>query len=150
MTGNASRPDEERLAAKGFRWTPQRAAVLEVLRAEPEQHPDAHAIYRAVRRLLPQVSLGTIYRTLSVLKEAGLIRELEYGSSLSRYELADTPHYNIICVDCGRISNIHLPPFDDLAERVAAETPYEVLAHRLEFYGRCPDCQRQRVDRSPD
>ncbi|MCZ7572734.1 MAG: transcriptional repressor [Ardenticatenaceae bacterium] len=146
MTSNPSHPDEERLAARGYRWTAQRAAVLEVLRAEPEQHPDAHAIYQAVRRLLPQVSLGTIYRTLSVLREAGLIRELEYGSEISRYEVVETPHYNIICMECGRIGNIHLAPFADLSNRVAAHTPFEVLGHRLEFYGRCPECQPRDTD----
>lgn len=147
MTSNTSNPDEERLAAKGYRWTAQRAAVLRVLRAEPEEHPDAHAIYQAVRRVLPQVSLGTIYRTLTVLTEAGLIRELEYGSAISRYEAVDRPHYNIICSECGRIGNIHGSPFVDLNDRVAARTPFEVLGHRLEFFGRCPECQERELER---
>lgn len=137
----AGQTDEARLAAEGFRWTPQRAAVLGVLRADPEAHPDAHAIYQAVRRDLPQVSLGTIYRTLAVLKSAGLVRELEYGSSLSRYEVADEPHYNIVCTTCGQIRNIPLPLFDDLNGRVASQTAYEVHDHRLEFAGLCPRCQ---------
>jgi len=129
----------KKLAEKGYRLTKQRQVVLEVLRGT-QSHPNADWIYQEVRKRMPNVSLGTIYRTLNVLKDAGLIQELNYGSSSRRYDGKVTSHYHITCIKCGRVMDIDLPPFVELEHRAEAVTGFKVTGHRLEFYGICPEC----------
>lgn len=132
----------QKLAEKGFRLTKQRQAVLEVLQ-ETKSHPDANWIYQEVRKIIPEVSLGTIYRTLGILREAGLILELDYGSSLSRYNGNVAHHYHVTCTKCGRITDIDLLALTELERQAKGETDFAITGHRLEFYGLCPDCQEQ-------
>lgn len=128
-----------RLNIKGYRLTKQRLAVLEALQGT-RKHPDANWIYEKVRKEIPRVSLGTIYRTLGVLKEAGLLRELEYGSSLSHYDANTESHPHIVCTNCGRIEDLTLFP-GRLEEQASKATDFLITDHRLEFYGLCPGCR---------
>ncbi|MFQ6001822.1 MAG: Fur family transcriptional regulator [Anaerolineae bacterium] len=129
-----------RLNVKGYRPTKQRLAVLKVLQGT-KSHPDANWIYEKVRKEIPHVSLGTIYRTLSILKEAGLLLELNYGSSQNRYDGNTESHYHIVCINCRRIDDLELPLANELERQVKGVTDFTVTGHRLEFYGLCPDCR---------
>ena len=129
-----------RLNIKGYRLTKQRLAVLKTLQGT-ESHPDATWIYERVRKEIPHVSLGTIYRTLGILKEAGLLRELDYGSSLSHYDANTENHPHTVCTNCGRIDDLELPLGNELERQVKGATDFAVSDHRLEFYGLCPDCR---------
>lgn len=128
-----------RLNIKGYRLTKQRLAVLKAVQAT-KSHPDANWIYEKVRKEIPHVSLGTIYRTLGILKEAGLLRELDYGSSLSHYDARTESHAHIVCTNCGRIDDLPLSLRGKLEEQASRVTDYLITDHRLEFYGLCPDC----------
>lgn len=128
------------LKNRGYRITRQRQVVLEVLRST-NTHPDAHWIYQRVRRRMPQVSLGTIYRTLGVLKETGLIQELSYGSSFSRYDGTPENHYHIGCIRCGKVADVDLPLLRTLEKRIKPREDFKVTGHRLEFSGICGACQ---------
>lgn len=130
----------QKLAEKGYRLTRQRQAVLEVLRGT-RSHPDANWIYQEVCKIIPNVSLGTVYRTLGVLREAGLILELDYGHALSRYDGNTAPHYHVTCVKCGRMSDLDMPATADLERQAGDESDFIVTGHCLEFYGLCTDCQ---------
>lgn len=125
------------LARRGERLTLQRAAVLAYLQST-DQHPDARLIHDQVSRVLPRVSLGTIYRTLAVLQDAGIIQELK-DESVSRYDANLGGHDHTHCVTCGRVRDVERGRAPDLAN-VAADG-FQVLSHRLEVYGVCPDCQ---------
>ena len=129
-----------RLNIKGYRLTKQRLAVLKALQST-KSHPDANWIYEKVRKEIPHVSLGTIYRTLGILREAGLLRELDYGSSLSHYDASTKGHPHIVCTNCGRINDLQLPLPDKLEEQASKATDFLITDHRLEFYGLCPDCR---------
>jgi len=128
------------LKNRGYRITRQRQLVLEVLRST-NTHPDAQWIYQRVRRRMPKVSLGTIYRTLGVLKETGLIQELSYGPSFSRYDGNPENHYHIGCIRCGKVSDVDLPLLKTLEKRIKPMEEFKVIGHRLEFSGICGDCQ---------
>ncbi len=128
-----------RLSNKGYRLTKQRLAVLKALQGT-KSHPDANWIYEKVRKEIPHISLGTIYRTLGILKEAGLLRELDYGSSLSHYDANTENHPHIVCTNCGRIDDLSLSLRGKLEEQASRVTDFTVTDHRLEFYGLCPDC----------
>ena len=129
---------------KDFRTTRQRRVVLEELK-KFESHPSAEEIFEAVRRRLPRVSLGTIYRNLDVLAELGEINKLEFGSAPARFDPAPGDHYHIRCSVCGKVDNIPMPLLTDLEERISSETDYRIMGHRLEFYGLCLECSRHMV-----
>ncbi len=131
---------EERLKSKGYRLTEQRLAVWKALR-NTTSHPDANWLYEVVRKELPHISLGTIYRTLGVLREVGLLQELDYSSSQSRYDGNTKNHYHLICTRCGRIEDLDFPLEEGLEKRAQAHTEFLIMEHRLEFYGLCPVCR---------
>ncbi|HEX2171382.1 MAG TPA: Fur family transcriptional regulator [Dehalococcoidia bacterium] len=130
---------ERILRHRGERLTRQREAVLAYLQSTDE-HPDARSVYEQVSRELPQVSLGTIYRTLSVLRDAGLVQELKYGS-VSRYDANIGGHDHAHCLECGRVQDIDRRDAPDLT--AFAGDGFRVLSHRLEVYGICTACQAQ-------
>jgi Fur family ferric uptake transcriptional regulator len=125
------------------RQTRQRQIILEELRRSHE-HPTAAELHRAVRKRLPRISLGTIYRNLELLANSGQIRKLLLGGKTMRYDSDLGRHYHIRCIGCGRIDDIHAPTLD--IERAELESPegYEILGHRLEFIGVCKDCRRRK------
>lgn len=132
---------------KGFvRKTRQREVILEVLRGTTS-HPTADWVYQEVRKEMPNVSLGTIYRNLKTLSENGEIQELAFGSTHSRFDFRAHRHYHFVCEECGVVEDIEagaIGDFTPFEDKVAKAGDYEVTSHRLEFYGRCPACIRER------
>ncbi|HHT69509.1 MAG TPA: transcriptional repressor, partial [Firmicutes bacterium] len=110
-------------------------------------HPTADWVYQEVRKEMPHVSLGTIYRNLRTLSEHGEIRELAYGSNHSRFDANPHSHYHFVCDSCGAIEDLEMPTFQELNDKVEKLGDYQVLNHRLEFYGICPDCAREKSER---
>jgi len=132
-----------RLARRGLRLTRQRKAVWDAVRAAGG-HPAADEIYRRARRVLPQISMGTVYRTLGVLREAGVVQELHLKEAQGRYEERGHHHHHAVCTECGRIEDIAAGAFEGLTTRAQAATDYQIEDHRLEFYGICPACRAER------
>jgi Fe2+ or Zn2+ uptake regulation protein len=129
---------------KGFvRRTRQREAILEVLRGTTS-HPTADWVYQEVRKDMPHVSLGTIYRNLRTLREHGEIQELSYGSNHARFDANAESHYHFICESCGCVEDLAMPVMPELEGKVEQLGDYEVHAHRLEFYGICPACSESK------
>lgn len=125
---------------KGFvRKTKQRGAILRVLRST-DTHPTADWVYQEVRKEMPNVSLGTIYRNLKTLVEMGEVRELNYGSGYTRYDGKAHDHYHFVCDECGRIEDLELECMEGLHRQVSEEVGGVVHSHRLEFYGVCSAC----------
>jgi Fur family transcriptional regulator, peroxide stress response regulator len=141
--GVASRLQQmvEKLRAREFRITPQRLAVLEVL-ASSEHHPSVEMIYEQVRARFPTTSLATVYKTVALLKEIHEVLELGFPDRSNRYDgHVPYPHPHLICTRCGVIIDPDLSSLRDLAQEVAAETGFQILTHRLDFFGICRDCQ---------
>jgi len=149
--GPSRRPEgaETDLRARGLRLTGPRRVVLDVVRAT-ESHPTAEWVHRMVRRRLPRVSLGTVYRNLRVLVAEGLVKELP--GPHARFDGNLSEHHHFTCLGCGRISDVQAPTSDPharaLCGRVAAQSGFSVTHHRIEFYGRCPECQRRAGGRA--
>jgi len=132
--------DTKLSGAKLRRNTPQRKVVLEELCAV-KTHPTAAELYELVRRRLPRVSLGTVYRNLEVLLQDGMIRKLEFAGSETRFDGTQAEHYHVRCRDCGHIEDIY-----DLGPGGAPVQPttlagFHIEGHRLEYFGLCPVCQ---------
>ena len=119
--------------------TRQRRVILEELR-KVNTHPSADEIYEIVRKRLPRISLGTVYRNLEILSDSGDIQKLETGCSLKRFDGNLSEHCHIRCVRCDRIADVPmLPDLKIDLERVNA-SDFEIIGHRLEFLGLCPQC----------
>lgn len=128
---------------KVTRMTRQKKLVLEILRSTT-CHPTADWIYEQARKQIPDISLGTIYRNLSNLKEAGEILELNYGSTFSRFDGNPRNHYHFVCEECKRIFDLDIPLLEGLEERVSEQTGLCITQYRLEFYGRCRECRDRK------
>ena len=131
-----------KLREKGFRVTPQRLAILRIL-AESKGHPGAEEIHAAVKADYPTTSIATVYKTLAVLKSIGEVLELEFSGDYNRYDgKKPDPHPHLICIKCKRIVDPVLASLAEMTERLASQSGYKIIGHRLDFYGICLDCQK--------
>jgi len=127
-------------ASKQRRNTPQRKAILAELCAL-KTHPTAGELYDIVRKKLPRVSLGTVYRNLEVLHEDGLIAKLEFSGVEARFDGTVQPHHHLRCTSCGCVRD--LPPQQGIptVPQPRYTQGFQITGHRLEYFGICPDCQ---------
>lgn len=123
-----------------LRRSKQREAILDFLR-KTSSHPTAYHIYEAVRKEIPNISLGTVYRNLRLLRDEAEILELDLAGSLSRFDGDTRSHYHFRCEQCGRVFDVNEPVDLERNERVAKKTGFRVSHHILEFRGLCRDCQ---------
>jgi Fur family ferric uptake transcriptional regulator len=127
---------EEALRGAGVRMTRQRLLLVKVL-AEAEDHPDANELHRRAHALDPKVSLATVYRTLSVLEEAGIIDRHAFEGKPARFETSDRPHHDhLIDVESGDVIEFRSEKIERLQAEIAAELGYDIVHHRLELYAR--------------
>jgi Fur family ferric uptake transcriptional regulator len=127
-----------------LRMTPQRKVILEELR-KLRTHPSADEIYAIVRRRLPRISLGTVYRNLEILSELGQVQKLETGGSLKRFDGNPENHYHIRCTCCGKLVDAPVEVMQHIEEQIDGATEYTVFGHRLEFLGLCPECREKPI-----
>lgn len=123
-----------------IRMTTQRTAILlEVQGAD--KHMTAGEIFERVRRKYPTIAYGTVYRTLHLLAEHGLIQEFPFGDQASRFDRRTDRHDHVHCTICGELVDVDVP-IAILARQVAAEqTGYDINGHQTVFSGVCVDCQ---------
>jgi len=122
--------------------TRQKRIILEELR-KVTSHPTADAIYEMVRKRIPRISLGTVYRNLEVLSRQGEIQKLNIDSERVRFDGNPSEHCHIRCVVCGRVDDFPVEPTVSLKE-LNSECGYEILGNKLEFYGKCPECRKTK------
>jgi len=132
----------ESLKKTGVRITPQRHAILEYL-INTMSHPTADDIYKALEGKFPNMSVATVYNNLRVFRQVGLVRELTYGDSSSRFDYITSKHYHVICTDCGKIVDFHYPGLDEVEHLASHVTGFKISHHRMEVYGLCPDCSNK-------
>lgn len=127
---------------KGFiRKTRQRDLILKTLRGT-DTHPTADWIYEQVKKEMPNISLGTVYRNLGKLAELGEITELNFGSKYSRFDGNAENHYHFVCTECGKIIDVKGCKVDkELEKCVEQNNDVEVAFHTSLFYGLCSNCK---------
>jgi Fur family ferric uptake transcriptional regulator len=129
---------------KKLRMTAQRQVILEELRAV-RSHPSADEIYAMVRKRLPRISLGTVYRNLETLSALGEIQRLEAGGALRRFDGNPENHYHIRCTCCGKMVDAPCEVLDSLEEKLNGVAGFSVFGHSLEFLGLCAECRQQPI-----
>jgi len=128
-----------RLRAAGKRVTPERELLVRIIDRSP--HLDAAEIHRIAREEQPRIGLATVYRTLSLLEELGVIRACDLGEAHSHYEVLRDDHLHLVCSECGRIVDLPSPaPLRKLAE----SRGFCVERIRLELIGTCRTCAKKR------
>ena len=130
-----------RLKPLGLRLTPQRLAIAEVV-VNSADHPSVREIYERVRAFFPYVTIATVYSTLDVLEEAGVVRELPF-QRLSRYDANPSPHANLVCIGCSTVldADVGQAEVSELLALVNRESDFQVASQRVDFYGWCSGCR---------
>ncbi len=130
----------------GFKLTPQRRAVLDVIARSHERLTPA-AIYERVYEEYPGIGLVTVYRTIDILTELGLICEVHSGGNCRSYlTRPDEHHHHLICSDCGSVVDFPHCDLSGLEEKLSRDTGFEIESHLLEFLGRCRNCRRAKPE----
>jgi len=133
---------------QGLKRTAQRDLILDVF-LRTEGHVSGEDLYRLVREQDPTVGQTTVYRTLRLLTEAGLAREVRFGDGRAHYEHNNTHehHDHKICKYCGRIIEFYSPELEAIQDAMAAKHKFELTSHLLRMIGICADCRRQEREK---
>ena len=131
------------LREHGLKLTPHRELILETF-LENEGHRSVEDIYRTVRESDPRIGYTTVYRTMKILNECGLAREIDLADGITRYEhLFNHEHHDhMICMECGASIEFFNPQIESLQDAASAQLGFKVLDHKLQIYGVCSKCQR--------
>lgn len=123
----------------GIKTSKQRDAILSVLQGTTS-HPSADWIYENVKLDFPKISLGTVYRNLSLLTDLNVIMKLDVGDGVDRYDANYTPHYHLFCNNCGRLIDLNLPYNSTLDKDAEKTDSVKINYHSLIFNGLCQEC----------
>ncbi|MGO4908937.1 Fur family transcriptional regulator [Pseudorhodobacter sp. W20_MBD10_FR17] len=124
-----------RCEAKGLRMTEQRRVIAQVIGAA-EDHPDVEELYTRASAIDPRISIATVYRSVKLFEEAGILERLEFGDGRARYEDAERDHHDhLIDLHSGEVIEFVDPEIEELQERIAARLGYTLKGHRLELFG---------------
>jgi Fur family peroxide stress response transcriptional regulator len=126
------------------KYSRQREAIKEYL-ARTNEHPTADTVYMNIRGILPNISLGTVYRNLNLLAAQGEILKINCQDGSDRFDANVKPHYHFLCKDCGRVLDIEMETIDHINMIAGAGFPGKVEGHITYFYGKCPDCIKNDV-----
>lgn len=130
-----SKPITKRCEAKGLRMTGQRRVIAQVLE-DSIDHPDVEELYKRASAVDSGISLATVYRTVKLFEEAGILDKLEFGDGRARYEDAERDHHDhLIDINSGEVIEFVDEEIEALQERIAAKLGYALRGHRLELYG---------------
>ncbi len=127
---------EELCVEKGMRMTEQRRIIARVL-SEAHDHPDVEEVHRRASALDPRISIATVYRTVRMFGEAGILNRHDFGDGRARYEEAREEHHDhLIDVQTGAVIEFQDPEIEELQRAIARKLGYQLVDHRLELYGR--------------
>ncbi|MEL7256523.1 MAG: Fur family transcriptional regulator [Pseudomonadota bacterium] len=125
----------DRCETKGLRMTDQRRTIASVLE-ESDDHPDVEELYARASGRDPNISIATVYRTVKLFEEAGILDKLEFGDGRARYEDAERDHHDhLIDLNSGEVIEFVDPEIEQLQEKIAKKLGYRLKGHKLELYG---------------
>ena len=133
------------LRAEGKRITPERKLLLRII--SENAHLDASEIYRLAKKEDKKISLSTVYRTVRLLEDLGLVEASELGEDHYHYEVRLSEHYHLICLGCGKV--VEIPPVGTIRE-LGEERGFEIVGVKLELFGYCPACRKKRAAKNKE
>ena len=117
----------------------QRDSIMEFLR-ERKDHPTADVVYMNVRKTFPNISLGTVYRNLTLLADIGEISRIRVGDGVDHFDADTSPHYHFICKECGSVIDLEMEDMTDINETANKNFGGLIEGHITYFYGKCGNC----------
>lgn len=134
------------LKEKGYKLTPQRRAIVEIIIKNEGSHLTTEEIYNLVKDECPEIGLATVYRTVMLLEEMGLLSKLDLNDGCSRYELIhedeNHQHHHLICRKCGKVIEVQGDLLEELEENIEKKYNFKIEDHSVKFYGICSECSR--------
>ena len=132
---------EQKCLAKGVKLTEQRKIIAKIISESKSEygesdHPDVDELYNRVSKVDPKISIATVYRTVKLFEEAGIIEKLDIGDGRARYEEAGEHHEHLIDVETGEIIEFQNEELEEMKRQVALNMGYELVDHRLELFGK--------------
>lgn len=135
---------KEQLKLKGYKLTPQRRAVVNMVIENKGSHLTAEELYDLVKKDCPEIGLATVYRTIQLLEEIGLLSKLNLDDGCNRYELIDEDeihqHHHLICRKCGKVIEVEEDLLEVIEKTVESKYNFMIENHSLKFIGICEDC----------
>ena len=125
------------------KYSRQRELIKEFLMTRKD-HPTADVIYRNVRSQNPNISLGTVYRNLTLLAGEGEINRLNVGDGIDHFDADTSPHYHFVCMECGSVIDLEMDSIESITSAAAANFEGQIIGHRTYFYGMCGKCIKSR------
>ena len=148
--GNAKYDTEtlkEKLKEKGYKLTPQRRAIVDLIVSKEGEHLTAEEIYDEVKKMCPEIGLATVYRTVLLLEEIGFIFKLDLNDGCSRYELVHSEethrHHHLVCNNCKAVYEVKDDLLDELEDRIEQTYSFKILDHSVKFFGICAKCSKK-------
>lgn len=137
---------KEELKKKGYKLTPQRRAIVDTIVDSEGKHLTAEEIYDEVKKNCPEIGLATVYRTILLLEEIGIVSRLHLNDGCSRYELVHSDerhrHHHLICNECNSVIEVEDDLLDELEESIEKNYGFKIVDHSVKFYGICSECQK--------
>lgn len=127
---------------KSLKYSRQREAIKQFL-SSTTSHPTAETVYQHIRKEYPRISLGTVYRNLSLLSSLGEVQKLTDSNGVEHFDADISPHVHFVCSECAQVYDLQLELSADLDERASSCFNGEIHGHAVYFYGRCENCLRK-------
>ena len=125
-----------------MRYSHQRERIFRAV-SERCDHPTANMVYEQLKQEMPRLSLGTVYRNLNQLADAGRLKKIPLADGSCRFDKTKEAHSHIVCDECGAVSDVHLPSFETLERTIASETGYELRSYDVVLRGVCEACRKR-------
>ena len=124
-----------------LKYSRQREAIKEFMMTRKD-HPTADVVYMNVRQEFPNISLGTVYRNLTLLSDMGELLRLRVGDGVDHFDATTDPHYHFICQDCGAVTDLDIPIMHSIDEEAGKDFAGHIDGHITYFYGTCGHCTK--------
>lgn len=139
---------KQRLKTGGYKLTPQRRAVLDVIVKNEGNHLSTEEIYDIVKLDCPEIGLATVYRTLQLLEKMGTVCRVNFDDGCNRYELVhsheDHQHHHLICKGCGKVEEVEDDLLEHLEEEIGQKYSFNITDHNVKFFGYCNACNKEK------
>lgn len=126
-----------------LKYSKQRAMIKDFLMTRKD-HPTADVVYKNVRQKNPNISLGTVYRNLTLLADLGEIQRLRVGDGVDHFDADTSPHYHFVCSECGSVTDLEMDSIENITEIAGARFDGRIAGHVTYFYGTCEHCTKSQ------
>lgn len=138
------------LRAGGSKLTPQRLTILDVIMREEGKHLTIEQIYEKVKQVKPETGVATVYRTILLFEELGIVKKLDLNDGIYRYELNHEEevhgHHHLVCSACGKVEEVKDDLLDSVEQTIEKDYKFRIKDHSLKFYGLCSDCYKNESE----